>query len=109
MGRMLLFCMLTSCAAAPREVVLLEMQNSKVENVPLGLSRIEPTRIWRQGVRVSVDFATLLRLDVASSSIRPEKVSVGDEITVGKTKWSVVSVEPGTGDTRGRVILRSTD
>jgi len=86
-----------------------EMQNAHVGDVPLGLRGVESRRIWRQGRRISVDLATLLRFDDASKTIRADKVLVGDDIVIAGTKWSVVRMEAGTDRTLGRVLLRASD
>jgi hypothetical protein len=98
--------LVAGCGAHAREVELVEMQNARVDDVPVGLHTVESRRIWRDGRRIDVEFATLLVLDRATNTIVAQKVSEGDEIILGGKAWSVIRVEPGTSTTSSRVVLR---
>lgn len=100
---------LYGCGGAAPEVTLSEMENAKVEQVSVGLGSIEPQKIWRNGKRVSVDFATVLVRDTTTNTIQRQRVWLGDDLTIGGGTWTVVSIVPGTKDTRGRVVLRRKD
>lgn len=93
------------CGAAPREVVLRELINDQVDRTRVGLHHIDSRQIFRQGKRVSVDFASLLILDTATNTIKTEVVSTGDDVLLGDKRWTVVRVEPGRGGQRGQVVL----
>ncbi len=108
-GALIFVCLLAGCASAPRELVLVEMENATVEHTRLGLQAVQTRQIWREGRRVSLDCATVLSVDTASNTIRPEKLFVGDEIVIARTKWLVTRMEPGTDKTRARILLRSID
>ncbi|MFO0613265.1 MAG: hypothetical protein U0414_11775 [Polyangiaceae bacterium] len=79
--------------------------NDQIDHTRIGLHHIEPRKIFRQGKRVSVDFASLLVLDPSTNTIKTEVVSAGDDVLIGGKRWIVVRIEPGTAETRGRIVL----
>lgn len=93
------------CGAGPREVVLRELINDQVGRTRVGLHHIDARQIFRQGKRVTVDFASLLILDTTTNTIKTEVVSAGDEVLLGDERWTVSRVEPGQGGARGEVVL----
>jgi hypothetical protein len=99
-----LLALLAGCAGA-REVVLVEAINDQIDRTRIGLHHIEPRMIFRQGRRVSVDFASLLVLDVPTNTIKTELVSAGEEVFIDGKRWTVVRVEPHTPTSPGRVVL----
>jgi hypothetical protein len=98
-----------ACAAPAREVALVEMQDAKIDAVPLGLRSIEMRPMWRHGHRETVAVVTLLFREEASNTIRSEILLEGDEIYIAKKQWRVERVEVGTARTRARVVLRSVE
>ena len=100
---------LAGCAAAPRELVLVEMRNGGVDGIQVALSNVESRKMWKEGHRVTVELATLFRIDAASNTVVSETFSAGDEVVLGGARWSIARVEPGTHDTEARVVLRACD
>lgn len=103
------FFVLSGCATARHEVVLVEMRNERVENLPIGLRAIESRTMWRDGKHVKVELATLCRIDPDSNALRSDTFFVDDELVVAGRHWAVARVVPGAGETPGRVVLRELD
>lgn len=101
--------LLAGCGGSAREVVLLELVNDQVGRTRIALHHIDSRQVFREGKRVGVDFGSLLILDAGSKTIKTELVSVGDEVTLDGKRWTVVRVEPGNSETRGRVVLAPAD
>ena len=109
MLRLLALLLLTSCSAGGSEIILRELTNDKIGNVPVGVSVVTETKQFRQGKRVSIDFATLLVHDTVSKTIQKHLVSAGDDVVIGGKTYRVVEVKRGAESDRGRVVLEAME
>jgi hypothetical protein len=105
MLRLLALLLVTSCGAGGSEIILRELTNDKIGNIPVGVSAVTETKQFRKGKRVSIEFATLLVHDTASKTIQKHLISEGDDLVIGGKTYRVTEVERGAEGDRGRVVL----
>ncbi|HTJ82160.1 MAG TPA: hypothetical protein VL400_10580 [Polyangiaceae bacterium] len=97
---------LSGCAASAREIVLTQSINAEIDAVPAGLAVVESRSLFLNGKRVRVDEATLVIRDPRATTIRKERIWVGDQVAIGSGVWEAIALEPGSATKPARVTLR---
>jgi hypothetical protein len=110
MLRAVLFAsLLGACGADVPAVSIPEMQRGEVEGRPVGVGAISQKPEFRRGKRVMIRRAILYLNDLANNTVQQQDVAEGDEVFIGKDRWTIKEIVMGGPSTRGGVVLQKAE